>query len=195
MKAVKKPDAITVEKVVYDSKHNDELQREVARLREQLNQKDFQLKQVQLALQDKQTTKGYDVKMIEDFLTHLTWEVRIHHFEAVSPHRINPELKGMLRKFMTKYHACLLPCTDVTNEAGLPHEMVLRAMAYYRKASEGLMKKRLEALESLVELFEQALKCASWGVKNGKRGPMMPGRKIEAIDLLPPGEGGRTSDK
>lgn len=131
----------------------------------------------------------YDVRMIRDFLDHLTWELRTCLFELqqqiTNPSRdtpLNPELLEQLRKHQEKRQCVLLPATDIDASGTTPNEARAVVVAISRIEAKQ-RQEQLENLEALAGLFEEALHCA--------RGPAgrLPTRKIRAVDFL---EGGKT---
>lgn len=128
----------------------------------------------------------YDVRMIRDFLDHLTWELRICLFElgqqTTKPSKdkpLNPELLEQLRKYRER-GCTLLPATDIDTSGTTESE----ARAVVVAISEIEAKRRqeqLDHLEALAGLFQEALHCAA-----GPAG-QIPIRQLRAVDFL---EGG-----
>ena len=111
--------------------------------------------------------KRYDVEMIRDFLDHLLWEVRINHFENTADvGAINPELVEQLGKYIRKYNGVLLPAT-VINREGATEDQAKATELTYRQIMRDKRQEQMEHLESLQELFADALKCASLPASQG----------------------------
>ena len=135
------------------------------------------------------SVKRYDVEMIRDFLDHLTWEVRILHYESINEDdSINPRLEDQLAKYSRRYNAVLLAVTELDYE-GLPAAMVQRARNYWRAAQVRATAEQLQHLEALAGLFKEAFECIGYSNRNGHK-RAVPTRTIKARNILPPEEGG-----
>jgi hypothetical protein len=126
----------------------------------------------------------YDVKMIREFLDHLTWELRTCLFELqqqiTKPSMetpLNPELLDQLRKHMEKRQCVLLPTMDIDTTGTTESEAHTVVTAISRIEAE-LRQRQLGHLEAVAGLFEEAMNCAA-----GPPGKM-PIRKIRAVDFL-----------
>ena len=132
----------------------------------------------------------YDVEMIRDFLDHLTWEVRILHYESINEDdSLNPKLEDHLAKYTRRYKAVLLAETELDYE-GLPAAMVQRARNCWKAARVRATAEQLQHLEALAGLFKEAIECIGFSNRIGNKRPM-PARTIKARDFLPPDEGGK----
>ena len=98
---------------------------------------------------------AYDWRMIQDFLEHLVWEVRIEHFEHVTPGVKNPELVHQLAKYHRKYKRTrlLIPIVAARRDKPPSREWV----SAYHQAMRERLADELKALESLKPLFDVAL--------------------------------------
>jgi hypothetical protein len=134
------------------------------------------------------SVKRYDVEMIRDFLDHLTWEVRILHYESLNEDDSIPELEEQLAKYSRKYNADLLAVTELDYQ-GLPAAMVQRARHYWKAAQVKATAEQLQHLEALAGLFKEAFECIGFGNRIGNK-RALPARTIKARDILPPEECG-----
>ena len=135
------------------------------------------------------SVKRYDVEMIRDFLEHLTWELRILHYESINEDdTINPKLEDRLAEYSTRYNAVLLAETELDYE-GLPAAMVQRARNYWKAAQVRATAEQLQHLEALAGLFKEAFECINFSNRFGNK-RVVPVRTIKARDILPPEEGG-----
>jgi hypothetical protein len=135
------------------------------------------------------SVKRYDVEMIRDFLEHLTWELRILHYESINEDdTINPKLEDRLAKYSSRYNAVLLAETELDYE-GLPAAMVQRARNYWKAAQVRATAEQLQHLEALAEVFKEAFECIGFRNRIGNK-RSVPVRTIKARDILPPEEGG-----
>jgi hypothetical protein len=100
--------------------------------------------------------RHYDVEMIHDFLEHLTWEVRISHFEAVHPETVNPELVEQLSRYVKKRRTAALLFSTSLAEQPDP-EKLAHLLAIQRK----VRARQVRCLETLGILFKEALSVAS----------------------------------
>src|SRR5215831_9660173 len=111
--------------------------------------------------------KRYDVEMIRDFLDHLTWEVRILHYESINEDdSLNPKLEDHLAKYSRKYKAVLLAETELDYE-GLPATMVQRARNCWKAAQVRATAEQLQHLEALAGLFKEAFDCIGFSNRFG----------------------------
>ena len=135
------------------------------------------------------SVKRYDVEMIRDFLEHLTWELRILHYESINEDdAINPKSEDQLAKYSRRYNAVLLAETELDYE-GLPAAMVQRARHYWKAAQVKATAEQLHHLEALAGLFKEAFECIGFSNRIGNK-RALPRRTIKACDILPPEEGG-----
>lgn len=105
--------------------------------------------------------RGYNVKMIRDFLGHLEWELRIKHFEnTAKPGTINPELVDMLSKYQKKWHCVGLMTADAVDTEGASEEETRLVLERWRQFLANITESQLEMFTSLKPLFEEALMCA-----------------------------------
>ena len=131
----------------------------------------------------KQSAKSerYDTQMIEDFLHHLLWEVRIAHHEATNPGaKVNPELVDQLAKYTGKYHCVLLPIMkiDDTGVSKQELEQVVNEMCGVNAKVHG---EWLEHLEALRGLFSTAIDCAKHDVHGSGTVPV---RTVKASEIF-----------
>jgi hypothetical protein len=99
--------------------------------------------------------------MIRDFLEHLTWELRILHYESINEDdTINPRLEDRLAKYSRRYNTVLLAETVLDHE-GLPVAVVQRARNYWKAAQVRATAEQLQHLEALAGLFKEAFECIS----------------------------------
>jgi len=135
------------------------------------------------------SVKRYDIEMIRDFLDHLTWEVRILHYESINEDdSINPKLEDQLAKYSRRYKAVLLAETELDYE-GLPVAMVQRARSCWKAAQVRATAEQLQHLEALAGLFKQALECIGFSNRIGNK-RRLPARTVKARDFLPPEKSG-----
>src|SRR5262245_17771199 len=130
------------------------------------------------------SVKRYDVEMIRDFLDHLTWEVRILHYESINEDdSINPKLEDQLAKYSRRYKAVLLAVTELDYE-GLPAAMVQRARNYWKAAQVRATAEQLQHLQALAGLFKEAFDCIGFSNRFGNKRTVAV-RTIKARDILP----------
>jgi hypothetical protein len=131
----------------------------------------------------KAAPKRYDLTMIRDFLDHLLWELRTSHYEAVQRGRgeevTSPELVGTLAKFNQKYGSVLLPLAQMRRD-GLTDAEFDESKANANRSMAELRDTQLGALESLQELFAEALKAAECRTDLG----FMPYLTVSAREFL-----------
>ena len=122
---------------------------------------------------------GYNVEMIHDFLKHLEWELRNRYFEYTQPAGlVNEELIDMLAKYQKKRNCIgLLAMYDVDTEEMANEEEAEAGLGRWRAVMAQRAEESLEALESLQDVFEEALYFAS---KTGKA--VMFSRKL--VDII-----------
>jgi hypothetical protein len=134
------------------------------------------------------SVKRYDVEMICDFLEHLTWELRILHYESINEDdTINPRLEDRLAKYSRRYNAVLLAETVLDYE-GLPVAVVQRARNYWKAAQVRATAEQLQHLEALAGLFKEAFECISFSNRIGNK-RALPVRTIKVRSILPPEDG------
>ena len=108
----------------------------------------------------------YNVKMIQDFLEHLKWELRIVHFELSQKNqkiRINPELVEQLGKYVKKWHT-----------AGLMSAYIIKTDDFSPEEAEELHNARKEQIEKAIKAFdelENIFKDSFWCAEHPKQVP------------------------
>ncbi len=121
----------------------------------------------------------YDVVMIQEFLEHLMWEMRILAFETEHPGAVNEELLDQLAKYTHKYRCGLYPVTRLDDDDCTKEEFS-QASATLLGINKRLCSDWLKHLEALKRLFEDALQCASMGIE----GTECPSRVFKVKDIL-----------
>jgi hypothetical protein len=107
---------------------------------------------------------GYDVDMIRDFIEHLTWSLRVDHFEWTSGHKaFNQELDAQLARCARKRSVPRL-VSQFSLEKDKP-ELTNQEMQEARRQFSTYMAKRrdeqLGHLEALKDLLDEACAHAS----------------------------------
>ena len=117
--------------------------------------------------------RRYDPEMIEDFLNHLLWEVRIAHHENANRVRqtgkLNPELVDQLGRYFDKYGSTLrLPNQldgDGASDAEIKRALEILTVEIGEKGCDAQMAH----LEALRGLFESAVSLIRlWNEHDGK---------------------------
>lgn len=119
--------------------------------------------------------KGYDVKMIRDFLDHLLLELRVQHYEnrevlkrldstKSGPREAAdlppaPRLIDQLAKYVGKYWSCLIHATAI-DETGVDQEQATELVRQILEAKSQTRDEQIGHLEALQDLFSEALFCA-----------------------------------
>jgi hypothetical protein len=98
---------------------------------------------------------GYDVEMIQEFLTHLMWELRTNHLEHRSPGPLNPELSDMLGKYIKKRNT-----TGLLFATMLKNDVTEETQERFRQSRTKLRSAQIRCLEALNYLFQEALAVA-----------------------------------
>ena len=127
----------------------------------------------------------YDLKMIEDFIEHLTWEVRASHLEnSVAAKtgkacKVNPELAEQIEKHIRKRGRTLL-CGLVFDKEGATTEEVESVGRAIGEGRARVRQEQLDALETLAGLFKEAMRVGAIPIKYGS----IPAQEIKVTDYL-----------
>lgn len=121
------------------------------------------------------STKGFDVEMVRDFLDQLLLELRVQHYEnlqllhvlkeiegpgdAMEDTTTSPELVAQLRKYMVKYETTLL-FMDVIDGSNATREEIRAAQMAVLDTQTKLRDEQIGHMEALQELFNEAILCA-----------------------------------
>lgn len=107
------------------------------------------------------TPKRYDVKMIEDFLEHLRWELVINHFEHTRPDAVvNPDLVDQLTKCVDKRDTIGLMMMLEIETKGVEKNTAKANIKILREAQAKKSQEGINALEILNPIFQEAFICA-----------------------------------
>ena len=135
------------------------------------------------------TPKGYDVRMIRDFLDHLNLELRLSHYgherligNPMGDKPANPELGEQLEKYRTKYERVLLLVDDFPPEVMDPKYRLSHAQYHTQQA--GLRDRQLKNLKAMQRLFKEALKCSSMPMYGPDGQIKMPAKAIQTDKFL-----------
>lgn len=113
--------------------------------------------------------RAYDLEMIQDFLQHLLWEVRISHHESQcdASNPINPELVDQLEKYIKKRQtAGLLYTVGFEEQVAALAASEPEKFSRFKQVQAELRKTQLIYLESLLRsLFPEAFDAAKDGRK------------------------------
>jgi hypothetical protein len=104
--------------------------------------------------------RPYDAEMISDFVHQLLWELRVRHFEHVSPGADNPELVDNMLRFNKKRSSMGLLWVHKTREEDEP--FTDEEIREYHRIAAGQTQAQIYALELLMAgPLNEAIKQAS----------------------------------
>ena len=106
----------------------------------------------------------YDTEMVREFIEHMTWELRIMHFEITHPDaEPNPELSSQLGKYVSKWNTPGLFPALFMNPGNASAGELAEVSAHVRRVRGGQEQAWLDALDTLRPAFNIAFQCAQAG--------------------------------